>query len=84
MLPKSSVLNLPPASNEDTDNHFIRTTYAHLDSTGVDGDGFVEGVERTRARLAQFASGNGMTPRKPRHDLSEAEVKVLRSVDRYV
>lgn len=72
----------PSSSTEDADNLFIRSTYAQLDSTGVEGDGFEEGMERTRARLAQLA--NTVLPRRQKRDLSEAELKVLNSVDRYV
>jgi len=81
MSPNSPSLNPSPAPSEDPDNFYIRKTYAQLDSIGVDGDGFEEGVERTRARLAQ--SSKPPPPRLPNHDLSEAELQVLRSVDRF-
>jgi len=46
----SSKTSLVPSEGEDLDSFHVRSIYAQLDATGVQGDGFEEGVERTRAR----------------------------------
>lgn len=38
------------ASIEDVDSFYVRSTYARLEQSGVPGDGYEEGIERTRAR----------------------------------
>ncbi|KAF8750500.1 RabGAP TBC [Rhizoctonia solani] len=43
-------------SNEDADAFRIRATYAKLEAEGVPGDGWMEGVERTRTRVVSAAS----------------------------
>ncbi|CCO33058.1 hypothetical protein BN14_07127 [Rhizoctonia solani AG-1 IB] len=43
-------------SNEDADAFRIRATYAKLEAEGVPGDGWLEGVERTRTRVVSAAS----------------------------
>ena len=65
---------------------YVRTTYARLEQSGVPGDGYEDGVERTRARsTAKIENtrratvwGNSMA------DLSQKEIDFLTSLDRYV
>ena len=68
----------------------MRNTYAQLEASGVKGDGYEEGIERTRARIgtsrssqmqADAALGDG---REKTRDLDEKEIQVLKSVDRCV
>jgi hypothetical protein len=84
-----STQSLVPSEGEDTDSFFVRSTYAQLDVSGVKGDGVVEGIERTRARvgpsrssefMAEQALGDG-TERS--QELTAAEQRVLQSLDRY-
>jgi hypothetical protein len=84
-----STHSLVPSAGEDSDSFFVRATYAELDQSGVKGDGFVEGVERTRARvgpsraselLAEQARGDGS---ERSAELGPAEQRVLASLDRY-
>lgn len=79
--PSSPVSEDPPLVTEDPDSSFIRQTYAQLDVCGVKGDGYEEGIERTRARLnatmeqlraSMFAS----------KELTSKEIDVLKTVDR--
>ncbi|KAF9225311.1 RabGAP/TBC [Gyrodon lividus] len=85
----SSKTSLVPSEGEDLDAFHVRSTYAQLDATGVRGDGYEEGVERTRARLrasrgsdlrAEAALGS---PSKKLRDLPTEEINVLSSLDRY-
>jgi len=78
-----------PSEGEDIDGFHVRNTYAQLEASGVKGDGYEEGVERTRARVgtsrtsqlqAEAALGDGQEKKK---DLDEKEIQVLRNVDRY-
>ena len=71
------------------DGFHVRNTYAQLEASGVKGDGYEEGVERTRARVgtsrtsqlqADAALGDGTEKKR---NLDEKEIQVLRSVDRY-
>ncbi len=77
---------------EDAEGRFVRDTYATLDHIGVAGDGFVEGIERTRAKSGM--SLVNPNTRKPTvdskyasdergKDLSADEEGVLQSLDRY-
>ncbi|KAG8688107.1 hypothetical protein FRC08_011617 [Ceratobasidium sp. 394] len=43
-------------SAEDADGFRVRATYARLEAEGVPGDGWMEGVERTRTRVVSAAS----------------------------
>ena len=83
----SSKISLVPSEGEDMDSFHVRNTYAVLEVSGVKGDGYEEGVERTRARLgsnrqsqspAEISAGG-----KPK-DLDPREIEVLASVDRCV
>ncbi|KAG7452111.1 RabGAP/TBC [Guyanagaster necrorhizus] len=71
------------------DAFHVRNTYAQLDMLGVKGDGYDEGVERTRARIgasrasqlcAEAALGDGTEKSK---ELDEQEIQTLANVDRY-
>lgn len=65
----------------------MRSTYAQLDATGVQGDGYEDGVERTRARQRVSRASDlrattlDSTAEKSR-DLLVEEVNVLASLDR--
>ncbi|KAJ3826044.1 rab-GTPase-TBC domain-containing protein [Lentinula raphanica] len=84
-----SKTSLVPSEGEDLDSFHVRNTYAQLDISGVKGDGFDEGVERTRARIgdsrisqlnAEAALGDGTEKTK---ELDPREAQVLAMVDRY-
>ena len=86
----SSKISLVPSEGEDIDAFHVRNTYAQLEASGVKGDGYEEGIERTRARIgksrtsqlqADAALGDGT---EKNQDLDEKEIQVLRSVDRCV
>ncbi|KAI0078849.1 RabGAP/TBC [Panus rudis PR-1116 ss-1] len=83
-----SIFSLQPSEGEDPDAFHVRSTYAQLDQQGVKGDGYVEGVERTRAKLGGRASeiraleALADASEKTR-DLTPKEVEVLGSLDRY-
>lgn len=72
-------------ADEDADGRFVRNTYALLDQKGVQGDGFVEGIERTRAKASissrQSLMQNGPSDRA--NELSQDERNILQSLDRY-
>ncbi|KDR85515.1 hypothetical protein GALMADRAFT_52455 [Galerina marginata CBS 339.88] len=85
----SSKVSLVPSEGEDMDGFHVRNTYAELEASGVKGDGYEEGVERTRARIgtsrtsqlqAEAALGDGLEKKR---DLDPKEIQVLKSVDRY-
>ena len=70
------------------DAFHVRNTYALLEMSGVKGDGYEEGVERTRARIgasrasqlnAENALGDGTEKSR---ELNEEEIKALANVDR--
>lgn len=84
----NSKKSLTPSEGEDPDSFHVRNTYAMLDSYGVRGDGYEEGVERTRARVgpsraselkanAALADGTEKT-----RDLTPKEIELLGSLDR--
>ncbi|KAJ8094675.1 hypothetical protein PM082_010681 [Marasmius tenuissimus] len=84
-----SKTSLVPSEGEDMDAFHVRNTYAQLDISGVKGDGYEDGVERTRARVgasrasqlnAAAALGDGT---EKQGDLDERELIALGSVDRY-
>lgn len=85
-----SKTSLVPSEGEDMDAFHVRNTYAQLDMSGVKGDGYEEGVERTRARIgasrasqlcAEAALGDGTEKSK---ELDEQEIQTLANVDRCV
>lgn len=85
----SSKTSLEPSEGEDLDSFHVRSIYAQLDATGVQGDGFEEGVERTRARnrvsrLSELRAEAALScvSEKPR-DLPPEEMMLLSTLDRY-
>lgn len=84
----SSKISLVPSEGEDPDAFHVRNTYAQLEMSGVKGDGYEEGVERTRARIgasrssqlnAQAALGDG---NEKSRELDPKEIQTLASLDR--
>ena len=80
--------SLVPSGGEDVDAFHVRNTYAELEMTGVKGDGYVEGIERTRARVggnrqselrAEEAVDDGSEKTR---ELSPEELRTLASLDR--
>jgi USP6 N-terminal-like protein len=85
-----SAHSLEPSEGEPEESFHVRSTYAQLDMSGVKGDGIEEGVERTRARIgrnraseirAEAAIDDGSEKKR---DLTQQEVELLASLDRYV
>lgn len=81
-------MSLVPSEGEDNDSFHVRNTYAQLEVSGVKGDGYEEGIERTRARIgtsrqsqmdAEEAVGNG---KEKMRDLHPKEIQFLANVDR--
>jgi len=73
---------------EDEDAFHVRRTYAELEVVGVRGDGYAEGVERTRARVGSNRESGiralealGDIAEKKR-DLTPREIEILASLDR--
>lgn len=66
----------------------MRSTYAQLDQQGVKGDGYEEGVERTRARVggSRASELRALEALADEHektrDLTPQEIETLASVDR--
>jgi hypothetical protein len=54
--------SLVPSVGEDLDAFHVRNTYAQLEVSGVKGDGYEEGVERTRAARTRVASSVNNSP----------------------
>ncbi|KAG6841733.1 hypothetical protein C0991_007619 [Blastosporella zonata] len=84
-----SKVSLAPSEGEDMDAFHVRSTYAQLEVSGVKGDGFEDGIERTRARIgpsrssqlnADAALGDGTEKSK---SLTTKELDTIASVDRY-
>jgi len=82
----SSKISLVPSDGEDLDAFHVRNTYAQLEASGVKGDGYEEGTERTRARMrrrselqADTALAGGSDKKR---DLDLKEIQVLQSIDR--
>ncbi|KIJ53601.1 hypothetical protein M422DRAFT_154639 [Sphaerobolus stellatus SS14] len=71
------------SEGEDADAFHVRSTYAHLDSQGVEGDGYEEGIELTRAK--QNGTDYLISQSRDRRpvELTAKERAVLASVDRY-
>ena len=87
----TSILLTPvPSEGEDPDSFHVRSTYALLDTSGVKGDGYEEGIERTRARLtagsnAELKAAEAIADEtEKKRDLSRSEVELLESLDRFV
>lgn len=77
-----------PKEGEEPEAFFVRNTYAKLDVTGVKGDGYEEGIERTRAKLGydrrsvQLAAMND-AKEAATGEIPKKELEILTSVDRY-
>jgi hypothetical protein len=65
--------------------HHVHQVYTYFDKVGVPGDGFHEGIERTREhrRLSALASLNQMAAATRSDSLSDAEMEILGNADRY-
>lgn len=72
-------------ADEEADAEFVRSVYAHFDvGGGAPGDGYEEGVERTRARLSSGVQQSETTSQpNPGSDIDEKEQRRLRQLDRY-
>jgi len=57
-----STPSLVPSVGEEPDSFHVRSTYAQLEVSGVKGDGYEEGVERTRAARTRLASNVSPNP----------------------
>lgn len=81
----SSKLSLVPSEGEDFDSFHVRSTYAILEVSGVKGDGYEEGVERTRARLGSNRHSQltaEISAREKTKSLNPKEFELLAAVDR--
>lgn len=65
-----STPSLAPSLGEDLDAFHVRNTYAILEVSGVKGDGYEEGVERTRAARTRAASSISPSPSRGGADTS--------------
>lgn len=84
-----SVKTIPKAEDEEPESYFVRNTYAQLDVTGVKGDGYEDGIERTRAKLGHDRRSVQLAAMTDARDktvgeIAEKELKLLGDVDRYV
>ncbi|GHJ86016.1 hypothetical protein NliqN6_2418 [Naganishia liquefaciens] len=68
---------------EEEDAYHVRSTYARLEVQGVYGDGWDEGVERTRGRAIKDDRRSSQAIPAKSDALSEQERKALSKVDRY-
>lgn len=81
--------DVKPKDGEEPESFFVRNTYAKLDVTGVKGDGYEEGIERTRAKLGhdrrsvQLAAMND-AKEAATGEVPTKELELLTKVDRYV
>ncbi|TFK26758.1 RabGAP/TBC [Coprinopsis marcescibilis] len=92
-LNPSLVPSLVPSFGEEFDAFHVRNTYAQLEVFGVKGDGYEDGVERTRAARTRLPSSianspntstNGTGDGSPKkRELHPKEIQILSSVDRY-
>ena len=80
-----------PDPDEEPESFFVRNTYAQLDVTGVKGDGYEDGVERTRAKLGHdrrsvqlAAMSDARDLRAADGEVAEKELRLLSCVDRFV
>ena len=78
------------SEGEDADSFHVRSTYAQLDQSGVKGDGYEEGVERTRARVggsrqSELRAQQAIADEHEKtRELTPQEVELLQSLDRCV
>ncbi|KAJ9098901.1 hypothetical protein QFC19_006240 [Naganishia cerealis] len=68
---------------EEEDAYHVRSTYARLEVQGVFGDGWEEGIERTRERAVVSKRRESRVPPARSDVLAEDERKALAKVDRY-
>jgi len=81
----SSKISLVPSEGEDFDSFHVRSTYAILEVSGVRGDGYEEGVERTRARLGSNRYSQltaEISGREKARSFNPKEFELLATVDR--
>ncbi|KAL4253616.1 Rab GTPase-activating TBC domain-containing protein [Abortiporus biennis] len=84
-----SKYSITPSEGEEPDAFHVRSTYAQLDQRGVKGDGIVEGVERTRARVganraSELRAAEALADEHEKtRELTSQEIQVLGSLDRY-
>lgn len=79
-----------PDRSEEADAFYVRSVYAELENKGVKGDGYVEGVERTRARTGGTPSRSSTMRHnaaladeyEKTRDLTPIELATLSSLDR--
>lgn len=84
----SSKHSITPSEGEDPDAFHVRSTYAQLEVCGVRGDGYDEGVERTRARVggnraSELRAEQALADEHEKtRDLTQQEINLLASLDR--
>lgn len=71
-----------PSDGEDPDSFHVRNTYARLDLSGVVGDGYEEGVERTRAKVTNNRLSEARLGPLKSGEISSKETELLASLDR--
>ncbi|KAJ3474710.1 hypothetical protein NLI96_g12302 [Meripilus lineatus] len=87
--PESKYSSITRSEGEDADSFHVRSTYAQLDLHGVKGDGYDEGVERTRARVggSRASELRAIEALADEHeksrDLTPQEIETLAGLDRY-
>ncbi|TYJ56104.1 hypothetical protein B9479_003214 [Cryptococcus floricola] len=80
---QTSVAGSSRYPGEEEDSFHVRSTYARLDAEGVHGDGWDQGVERTRGGPATLNKRATMLFATKSGDLGEKEKQYLSSLDRY-
>lgn len=86
--PSTSHSHSQRGSTEEPDSFHVRVTYARLEAQGVEGDGFDEGVERTRTKPANASSTSIRPAEAPLDpvdkgvDLTGRQVELLQDLDR--
>ncbi|OAV99488.1 hypothetical protein PTTG_06673 [Puccinia triticina 1-1 BBBD Race 1] len=75
----------PSATIDLESAQHVHQVYTYLDRVGVPGDGFHEGIERTREhrRLSALASLTQLAAAAHSDSLSDAEIQILGNADRY-
>ncbi|KAI1793084.1 RabGAP/TBC [Ganoderma leucocontextum] len=87
--PESKHSAVVRSEGEDADSFHVRSTYAQLEQCGVKGDGYEEGVERTRARVggSRASEIRALQALADEHEksreLTPQEVQLLQGLDRY-
>ena len=88
MSKKNSKLSIARSEGEDLDSFHVRSTYARLDVFGVKGDGYEEGIERTRARVgpnraSEILAANAVGDEaEKKRELTSQEIEMLAGLDR--